>query len=447
MLKNYFKLAIKVLGRKKFFTFVSLFGISFTLMILMLITAFLQTELGSNAPMSEKDKLVYIPWLVIQKIRTDTVLTVDTTYTGTTMVMDSTYTYPERQSSRSQSNASYHFLDKYARDLADAKNYSIYSPNTSYDFFLNSKKQSFQAILTDEHFWEIYDFTFVEGQAYRKSAVDNAEPIAILTEKACRQYFGQDRGIIGKEVVFENRTYKVTGVLKDSESHHSYVNAEVYIPLTNTPASVLEDTNPMGDFEVVYQGHEISDVAKIKAELEHRGSLYQDFAGDYQDYNRLAMNGLTFAERYADNIYDEDDDPAKNLAVVKWIMIALLSLFVILPVLNLVNLNISRIMERSSEIGVRKAFGAHSSNILFQFVFENVILTFIGGAIGLVLALGLIKLINDSNVLYETTLGFNFKIFAYSFLICLAFGILSGVLPAFKMSKMQIVNALKQNQR
>ena len=121
-------------------------------------------------------------------------------------------------------------------------------------------------------------------------------------------------------------------------------------------------------------------------------------------------------------------------------------LFFLLPTLNLINLNVSRIMERSSEIGVRKAFGASSKTILFQFVFENIILTIIGGIIGFTLALILIYVINDSQVLEDTILNFNFKVFIYSLLICLFFGILSGLIPAWRMSKVHIVNALKQNQ-
>ena len=56
----------------------------------------------------------------------------------------------------------------------------------------------------------------------------------------------------------------------------------------------------------------------------------------------------------------------------------------LLPAVNLVNLNASRIMERASEIGVRKAFGASSRTLVGQFVVENVVLTLIGAALGFV---------------------------------------------------------------
>src|SRR5256885_1583041 len=68
------------------------------------------------------------------------------------------------------------------------------------------------------------------------------------------------------------------------------------------------------------------------------------------------------------------------------IIAAVALLFMALPTLNLVNLNVSRILERASEIGVRKAFGASSRALLGQFLVENVVLTLIGGALGLALS-------------------------------------------------------------
>ena len=59
-------------------------------------------------------------------------------------------------------------------------------------------------------------------------------------------------------------------------------------------------------------------------------------------------------------------------------------LFVLIPTVNLVNINISRIMERASEIGVRKAFGAPARTLVGQFLVENILLTLVGGVIGFV---------------------------------------------------------------
>ena len=116
---------------------------------------------------------------------------------------------------------------------------------------------------------------------------------------------------------------------------------------------------------------------------------------------------------------------------MKWVLFSLLAFFILLPTLNLINLNVSRIMDRSSEIGVRKAFGAHQGNILTQFVVENIVQTLIGGLIGLGLALLVINAINTGGALGDSTLRLSPKFFIYSFVITLIFGILSGLLPAY----------------
>ena len=143
------------------------------------------------------------------------------------------------------------------------------------------------------------------------------------------------------------------------------------------------------------------------------------------------------------SIFFNDED-----AIFYFILVLglILGLFVIVPTLNLININVTRIMERSSEIGVRKAFGAKSTDLLVQFIFENIILTFIGGLIGLVLALVMMKVLNDSQVIAPVRLVFYPSAFGFSILVWFVFGIASGLLPALRMSRLHVVTALKRNE-
>jgi len=81
-----------------------------------------------------------------------------------------------------------------------------------------------------------------------------------------------------------------------------------------------------------------------------------------------------------------------------------------------------------------------------QFIVENVIITLIGGIISLIMAAIILNLINDSGIIPHAQLGLNLRIFFYSLVICLIFGLLSGVYPAFRMSRMQPVDALRGGQ-
>ena len=124
-------------------------------------------------------------------------------------------------------------------------------------------------------------------------------------------------------------------------------------------------------------------------------------------------------------------------------MLGLGLLFLLLPALNLININVSRTLERASEIGVRKAFGATAGRLVGQFLVENIFLTLLGGVLGLGLAAGVLALLNGSHFLPYSQFELNGRVYAVALGIVLFFGILSGAYPAYKMSKLQAVKALK----
>ena len=118
-------------------------------------------------------------------------------------------------------------------------------------------------------------------------------------------------------------------------------------------------------------------------------------------------------------------------------------LFSLLPAVNLVNLNMSRIMERASEIGVRKAFGASSRTLVGQFVVENLVLTLIGGAAGFLLSALVLRALNTSGLIPYAHFTINVRVFLYGLGLAVFFGLLSGVYPAWRMSRLHPVQALK----
>jgi putative ABC transport system permease protein len=122
-------------------------------------------------------------------------------------------------------------------------------------------------------------------------------------------------------------------------------------------------------------------------------------------------------------------------------------LFMLLPTLNLVNLSVSRILERASEIGVRKAFGASSQTLVQQFVVENVALTVVGGFLGFALSQLVLSALTASGFLAYAHFTLNGRIFMVGLALAVFFGVLSGAYPAWRMSRLHPVEALRGSTR
>lgn len=220
---------------------------------------------------------------------------------------------------------------------------------------------------------------------------------------------------------------------------------DIIVPYTHDYIDIRNrDDNGFGSYMAIYMGNKSSDVELIKEDIKFINSNTEVPAAAQDNYDIIEFKPYSFHEIYAGQILDMSDEK-RSLSIMKWVLFALFGFLILLPTLNLINLNVGRIMERSSEIGVRKAFGADRSTILVQFIIENIVQTLLGGILGLGLAIIGIYLINDARLMGDVVLKLNYRFFIYSLIICLIFGLLSGLLPAYRMSKMHVVSALKQN--
>ena len=174
MLRNYVKTAFKVFARRKFFTFVSLFGISFTLVVLMVATALLDHTFAPHAPEVNQDRTVGL--FHAQMI-------------GPHM--------------RWSSEPGYKLLDRYLRDLPGAERMSIYSDvRTVYSYPGGAKVKSSMK-RTDGEFWRILRFDFLEGGPITDEDVKEARFVAVINTATRDRFFGgqQQRVAIARAIV------------------------------------------------------------------------------------------------------------------------------------------------------------------------------------------------------------------------------------------------------
>lgn len=410
MFRKYIKLSLKVLLRHKFFTFISLFGISFTLMILLVTVAFADHLLGPSYPEANQKRCLY--------------------------VLDLEISGPDINR---RGSISYYFLNRYVKSLKTPEAVSITSFFSKTVTYHEGKKYKIAMKYTDAEFWQIMDFNFVEGQAFTKEDVQNINQVAIINQATKEKYFG-DENAVGKYIEADWKKYKVVGVVQNVPIIRILAYGDVWVPITNTKEDITSYSME-GGYQAILLAKSKKDFPAIKAEFQkHLAQVeFQD-----EKYDTIKGGADTILESTSREMFGFDDTKVHLLFII---MIGVMILFMILPALNLVNININRIMERYSEIGIRKSFGASTLTLVGQFVVENVILTFLGGLIGLILTTVVLIIINNTDIIPYAHFTLNFRIFIYAIFITLFFGLFSGVYPAWRMSRLKPVYALQGGQR
>lgn len=407
MLVNYFKIAIAVLKRRKFFTFISIFVISFTITILMVLTAFIDKVVNDTYPDRNRSRLLYI-------------------------------TKFEESGPQSMNSGalSFHYLDRYVKTLKRPVKVSISSRPESTNTYVNNKKITVDYKYTDAAYWQVLDHDFLEGKAFTPQQLANGERVAVISGDLKQEYFGNASAVVGQYIEADDVRYRVCGVIKTVPSTNYLFSGDLFLPYTVAKMDFNANKDYRGNFIGVLEAATSADVPAMKAE-------YEQMAARLPMTNKMYTNIYTHADNYLNAYLRSGNEKKSGMKIVFTAITIFVLLVMLLPAMNLVNINVTRIMERSSEIGVRKAFGASSKVLAGQFLIENLILTLLSGVISIILSVIALQLINNANLLSNLHLSLNLNILLVSLLTCLVFGLLSGVYPAWRMSRMQVIDALK----
>ena len=252
-----------------------------------------------------------------------------------------------------------------------------------------------------------------------------------------KEYFGDVPGVVGQYIEADNVKYRVIGVVQNVPITSYMTYSDIYLPYTVAKDGAYKSNKGyQGGYYGILLADSKGDLDKIHNEYEQ---LVKRLAPEQKEFKKVSSHADTYIRSYVDT----GDDRSSGVFIVVTAISIFAFILMILPTLNLVNINITRIMERSSEIGVRKAFGASSSTLVYQFIVENIILTLLGGVIGVILSVIVLQIINGAHLIANLELTVNFTVLFIGLLVCLVFGLISGVYPAWRMSKLNVVTALK----
>ncbi|PXX45347.1 ABC transporter permease [Undibacterium pigrum] len=408
MLKNYFQIACKVYMRRKLFTAINLLCIVLTMVVLLVVTAILQATFYPTGVEGRSDRFLQIGTLTITN-----------------------------KNSVTRTPLGYKIIDQYLRKMKTVEKVAGVTGPESVSVYQKDSVNEIMMRRADAEYWQILDFKILSGRVPTDEDVKLGRFVAVINESTAKKLFGPEAAL-GKKINTSGQQFEIIGVVDDVLHLNAY--ADIWVPVTTFPSSQYREQFS-GNFTAMLMGKSPADLALIKDELLQ--VVKQINADDPRHWDHTYMWADGKLDFFARNIMSHDDRADSGAAQLLAGIVMAMLLFMLLPALNLINLNSGRIMERAAEIGVRKAFGANNSELVRQFVMENILLCLFGGVLGLIFTKLTLVWLSNANLVPYMKVDLSFMVFAYGFAIAVVFGVLSGVIPAWKMSRLDPVLALK----
>lgn len=275
----------------------------------------------------------------------------------------------------------------------------------------------------------VFEKTTAIKMAQGRFLQDNDRRVAVIGDKIAYDTFGSRNTIaLNSYLVIKGIKYRVIGIMEKSGGGFGASNADsgIYIPFTEARDMFRRSLAPNEVQAMVLSVREGSDMAdvvdKIKSELDSSHKVKPD-SRDYSVVDPASIQAAV----------------SSVLAMITVFLGAIAGISLLVGGLAIASSMFTSVIERTHEIGVLKAVGAKSSDILKIFVFEAGVVGGIGGAIGALLGFGVAYAASS----FGLPVVANPLLFAFGFLFAVVIGLVSGYIPAKNAAELSPVNALR----
>lgn len=274
---------------------------------------------------------------------------------------------------------------------------------------------------TTEAYQTIRDMTVSQGRFVTDMDVEYRQKIVVLGATTAQTLFGASNPV-GESIKVNGTSYKVVGVLESKGSSLGQSGDATIIMPISTAQRVTQSTS----IQTLYiQATDAQTLTFAQMQTNRLlGNLFPDNSDSYSVVNQ--------------------QDVMNTMSSVSGTMTLLLggiaSISLLVGGIGIMNIMLVSVSERTKEIGIRKAIGAKRKHILLQFLIEAVVLSAMGGFIGVGLGLLITKILSNAA---SMTVVYSTNVMLLAFLFSLVVGVMFGVFPANKASKLHPIQALR----
>ena len=307
------------------------------------------------------------------------------------------------------------------------------STNKDVSFGGNSMSASITGLTPDYSFVRNEEVSV--GRFISQQDIDNHATVVVIGIDIVNELFSSTTDALGSKLRIGNNLYQVVGVLesKGGTAMGSSDN-QVYVPISTAQSRLVTRSSAyeeVGLISVSAANSEVMDNAmnEVTSILRARHRITGDEENDFEVFSQEA--------------FTEAADSITGVLTVFLGGIAAISLLV--GGIGIMNIMLVSVIERTKEIGLRKAVGARDQDIMLQFMVESLIIGLVGGIIGILLGWGISSAISQVAIMGGTPL--NAKLSMDSILLAVTFsitvGLVFGIYPARRAAQLEPVEALR----
>ncbi len=304
----------------------------------------------------------------------------------------------------------------------------------------NKKLYEESGYYVDSTFFEVFPLAIKHGTSIK--ALDGIASIALSQEMAER-FFGNENPV-GKQILMDKVPYQVKAVFEKNPKFHLQFNYLVPITAAQIPAERMQKWgwHQFYTYVKVKKGTNINALqSKFQNEVQQKSKAFRDDA---------ASSDKPFFQSLKDiHLYSADFkfDAAQRGNITYVNALTIIAIFILLiACFNFINLATAKSLQRAKEVGVRKSIGAGRKQLMFQFIGETVLLSFISVLIAVIFSITLLPWLNDFTGKHISVALFINPVMILLF-VALIFivGIIAGFYPALVLSGFKPVKVLKGN--